>query len=110
MVLATNNGSLYVLSNFRDILLFASERYILEQVCQRQAFIGTIPGQQILQVKPNSGYLLDLSAFHFEPFRLSDPSVGSVRETVCEPFSIKVTPLQHAETKQCYCEGHGGQR
>lgn len=31
-ILATNNGSLYILTNFEDILIFASERYILSKL------------------------------------------------------------------------------
>jgi glutamine---fructose-6-phosphate transaminase (isomerizing) len=74
VVVATNNGSLYTLTNSADILLFASERYILERVAENERFRAAIGGYVIDHVKPNSGCIIDLAHFRIEPFSIGPES------------------------------------
>ena len=61
-VLASNTGSLYMaLSKNEKILVFASEKYILQQVLHNK-FLRSLFGENpIIQVKSGRGYLFDLN-------------------------------------------------
>ncbi len=70
-VIATNNGSLYVLTNQRDILLFASERHILERFISETRLRKKIGDFTLRQVQTNSAYVIDLLNFNVESFEIS---------------------------------------
>jgi glutamine---fructose-6-phosphate transaminase (isomerizing) len=72
LVLATNNGSLYVLSNFRDILLFASERYILERMMKECKLAQMVPGLEVIQVEAQTGYIISLRGMEASRFAVGD--------------------------------------
>ena len=73
-VLTTNNGSLYILSNFKDILIFASERFILSELIKERKLKKAIGTFELKQVKPRTGYILIYSDFSFRKFDYSDVS------------------------------------
>jgi len=73
-VAATNNGSLYILSNHKDILIFASERHILTSLAKKNRLRNLIGEFKINQVSPNTGYILEFNTFDLERFSLNNPS------------------------------------
>lgn len=93
MVLATNNGSLYILSNFKDILLFASEKHILESVIRKRKSNKTIPDCRVLQVKANTGYLIDLSSFNIKRFNIFDETVKAGASALEKEFTVNIKSI-----------------
>jgi glutamine---fructose-6-phosphate transaminase (isomerizing) len=79
LVLATNNGSLYILSNFKDVLMFASERYILESIVRAQHLNSRIRDLEVVQVTPNTGYVVHLGPLAVRRFDFCEGT------EVCEP-------------------------
>lgn len=72
LVLATNNGSLYTISNEKDILFFGSEHYIMRKF-EQNVGLDAIGEYQLKQIKPGQGLTIDLETFSFNEFSLSDP-------------------------------------
>jgi glucosamine--fructose-6-phosphate aminotransferase (isomerizing) len=71
-ILATNNGSLYVIHNNKDILFFASEQYILKKLNTKLKLESIIGEFEISQIKPNYGIKIDLTLFKVEKFNLKN--------------------------------------
>lgn len=72
-VMATNNGALYILSNGNDILCFASEFYILQQLIEHHPLKKQIEDDFFLeQVPSNSGWHLDIDSFGIHPFTFDE--------------------------------------
>lgn len=92
-VLASNNGSLYVLHNNKDILFFASEKYMLSQFVKK-VDLSVIGDFTIEQVNPNTGITINLNEFSIQPFSLLKPSLvdevkSDVNSLPIEQHSIK---------------------
>lgn len=67
----TNNGSLYILTNFKDIFIYASEKNILSDLVKRHMDIFS--GSFILkQVPANKGFLITYKDFSITEFDLTD--------------------------------------
>jgi glutamine---fructose-6-phosphate transaminase (isomerizing) len=69
LILATNNGSLYTLSNDENILFFASEQFMLLELAQR-VNLSQIGDYQIEQISANSGVIIDLARFSIRNYSL----------------------------------------
>jgi hypothetical protein len=93
-ILTTNNGSLYVMTNHRDLLVFGSEKYILREAGRDEKIRKTYPGCKIVQVKPNTGYLVDIPGFQIQHFTFDNTS-GNQRETELDipAFSVDTMTL-----------------
>jgi len=90
-ILSTNNGSLYILSNFKDILVFASEKYILSELIKDNKITEAIGSYELKQVKSCTGYILNYSDFQFNEFNYSSvhsKNEGSKRYN--KEFSINI--------------------
>ena len=75
IVLASNTGSLFMaLNQSEKILVFASEKYILQQILNFKLLRSMFIGKPITQVKAGQGYLLDLILSRIELFLLKDNS------------------------------------
>jgi glutamine---fructose-6-phosphate transaminase (isomerizing) len=78
LVLASNTGSLYMsLSENEKILVFASEKYILQQTLNHRLLRSRFAGKSITQVKAGQGCLLELDLSRKQMFLLKDRSVDS---------------------------------
>jgi glutamine---fructose-6-phosphate transaminase (isomerizing) len=62
-VLATNNGSLYVLHNNVDIIYFASERAMLKGLIKKMSLEEKIGDYDFFQLKSNSLFVIDIEKF-----------------------------------------------
>ena len=61
LLLATNNGSLYLCKNSEgNIYIFASERYILNRLIKQQKLQKFLGDYEILQVRPGTGYVINI--------------------------------------------------
>ena len=65
-ILATNNGSLYVLNNEKDIIYFASELYILKELSKKLSLNNKIGDFKIFQLKTNNLMSIDLNSFNYK--------------------------------------------
>ncbi len=77
LMLATNNGSLYFLTNERDFFMFASERYFLKKVSAKLRLDKSIGKYSIKPIFPGEGYRLDLKTLNLERFLLDSAPVVS---------------------------------
>jgi glutamine---fructose-6-phosphate transaminase (isomerizing) len=70
-LLASNTGSLYLCPG-RDnkMLVFASEKHILNELLKKDFIKELFDRRAIDQVKPGTGYLIDLNTLEREPFAL----------------------------------------
>lgn len=65
-VLATNNGSLYVLHNNKDIIYFASEGVMLKRLVKKMSLEKKIGDFELFQLKANQLLVLDTDDFVFD--------------------------------------------
>lgn len=91
LVLGTNNGSLYTLSNDQGLLFFASEQYPLTRLLSR---LGPLPGTSDLrQLVGGTGLLLDLRDFSLQPFQLDQAGAEAAASrpvTSHRPYAVHV--------------------
>lgn len=73
-VLATNNGSLYVLTDDKELLVFASERYILNEVLKHTSLKNKKDDYSITHIKTNTGLLINTKEFRLKYFNFNDES------------------------------------
>ena len=64
-VLATNNGSLYILHNNKDIIYFASERGMLNGLIEKMSLKDKIGTFKLFQLKANNVFTIDIKNFTF---------------------------------------------
>ena len=74
--LATNNGSLYTLTNGKDILYFASEFHIINEL-QKKIDFKKINDFEIKQVKSDTGIIINYKDFSLNNFSFSDAAFDS---------------------------------
>lgn len=92
--LFTNNGSLYSLKGDNEILLFASERYILEKFTSD--FNHSVDTSfSLSQVKPNTGLVIDFENWSVEEFALIPPegNVNKGETFISHKMSIDVNSI-----------------
>ena len=99
LVLATNNGSLYILSNFKDILLFASEKHILEIIKNKHKLYREADFK-VVQVKSNTGYLIDLKGFKIRHFGIYDDEYESSETINSESYSINLNSIKNGSNNK----------
>jgi glutamine---fructose-6-phosphate transaminase (isomerizing) len=73
-ILATNNGSLYYITDGYSFFLFASEYYYLRKLINSSCYKPFIHEAKIRQISANSGILLDLNTFQTEFYNNLKPS------------------------------------
>ena len=90
-ILVTNNGSLYTLTNDNnDLLIFASERFMLTELANKLSIKKIIGSYNIQQVKSKSGITIDLNKFNINKFNFSDITKDQQETLVKQKeFSIK---------------------
>lgn len=97
ILLATNTGSLYLATDKeQDFLIFASERYFLESLIQKE--FSKSKKITIKKIQPQSGLLINLDNFLITPFDLLDTKKHDslnykiIDKTIIEiPCGLKLT-------------------
>lgn len=74
-VLATNNGSLYYLTDQKSYIVFASEKYFLEKLKKRPTFKPFNSSQQVQQLLTNTGIIIDLNTLKIDLFDVGDSEI-----------------------------------
>ena len=92
-ILATNNGSLYVLHNNKDILFFASEEYIITKFISN-INISDIGDAIFSQVNSNSFINIDLDHFSIQTYSLSDKSAESNLSLSLKNKSVNIDNIE----------------
>lgn len=77
-ILATNNGSLYYATNYKDILIYGSERYIVDKVLENNNLLDEKLKTEHL--KSNTGIHINLEDFLFTDFNIQDDNVCKIIE------------------------------
>ena len=73
LLLSTNTGSLYICSDkTNSIFIFASEKYILSTLIQKNGLSKIFDSTSISQVKPGSGLVIHLKDLNKQYFSLND--------------------------------------
>ncbi len=92
-VLATNNGSLYTIHNNKDILFFASERFMLSEF-ERKTDLSRIGTFELKQIKPGNGIVISFgSKFNISEFALKGPFEQQKENFLERKKEIKVTSV-----------------
>lgn len=82
VVLATNNGSLYLgRAAGNKSLVFASERYILEMMLRERTVRSELGDCTIQHVRAGEAYLVELSDASLQPFMLAEPVGTAITAT-----------------------------
>jgi glutamine---fructose-6-phosphate transaminase (isomerizing) len=98
LVLATNTGSLYLsFSANKKILVFASEKYILQQILDNKLLNGMFASKSIMQVKAGQGYLIDFDLTKKQSFSLNEPSIENIKYAPLES-KVKIVQLFNQQT------------
>jgi len=88
-VVYTNNGSLYVLTNNKDIFIYGSENDILQRLIKnRSKFFDQ--SFTLHQVPANSGYLIQYKDFIVREFDLSNEVDYRLSQTTAEAYQIEI--------------------
>jgi glutamine---fructose-6-phosphate transaminase (isomerizing) len=70
-VLATNNGSLYYLTDENSFITFASEKYYLQQLKRESCYAAFSGGTEINQLPSESGLVVNMGTLHIDNFTIS---------------------------------------
>ena len=100
LAVATNNGSLYILTNRVGLFAFASEEYFLSVLAGKMNLTKN-NGYEILQVVPGKGFVLDLETFSLQDFIFtSDYKNSSAEETLKTPYRINVHTISDGRPRR----------
>lgn len=91
--LATNNGSLYTIHNNKDILFFASERFILSEF-ERKIDISQIGDYELKQITSNTGIIVDLDHFKINEFSFDQNFTDQLEPFTNTKYEIDVTAIK----------------
>ena len=98
VLLATNNGSLYLCTNeVKTALFFASEEYILQTFLKKERLEEKLGKMTIVQLRPGKGILIDLEDVSSQSFSLDSDEArpAEKRRSAFEIEEIEGTDLPH---------------
>jgi glutamine---fructose-6-phosphate transaminase (isomerizing) len=96
-ILATNNGSLYIIQNNKDVLFFASERFMLAEF-EKKIDLSVIGDYKIEQIEAYNGLVINLDQFSIHNFLLENKDESLVEDLNKGKYPINVTNI--ASTKE----------
>ena len=91
-VLATNNGSLYTIHNNKDILFFASERFMLSEF-EKKIDLSEIGHYEIKQIETNNGIIINLDEFRINEFVFGN-SIENIDSEIKEKYEIGISVIK----------------
>ncbi|HWR58539.1 MAG TPA: hypothetical protein VN328_06595, partial [Thermodesulfovibrionales bacterium] len=90
LAVATNNGSLYVLTDERDLFAFASEEYFLKRMTDKLN-LDAKDNLWIRQVAAGKGFVVDLEQFRLQEFSFTGEERKSIEQVKQRlPYQIEV--------------------
>jgi asparagine synthetase B (glutamine-hydrolysing) len=99
-VLATNNGSLYYLSNNNDFIVFASESHYLEELKKEVNSFSFVDKIATRQIKTNEGLIIDLSTLKIDSFNISQTKFNNAKIVLSQKFHIQKHLLENKASKK----------
>jgi len=96
--LATNNGSLYYISDNKTFITFASESYFLEKLKKEKSFQSIGFNQEIKQLEPNEALIIDINSLENCRFNYVK-STGNQKTERHEPYKISKYLLDNTDAK-----------
>ncbi len=88
-VLATNNGSLYTLTDNKDLIVFASERFIIEKLLNKSILKSKKEKFIIEQLESNTGLLINSETFEITHFDIiANNNVSTSTQTYSTEYEI----------------------
>ena len=99
LVLSTDNGSLYTLSNYKDLLCFASEYYPLASAAERFG-LSNDDGYRVEQVSARSGLVIGLDEFDLASFEFDGEDNAASWPERREGHAIEVQSVQGVEPQK----------
>jgi glutamine---fructose-6-phosphate transaminase (isomerizing) len=101
LILATNNGSIYYLSDSKSYFIFASEEHFLKKLRNQYSFKVFTKDNIIKQISPNKGIILNLRDLKVDPFTIT----GDNQETLLQvksqySFNVQRFIIDNATTKK----------
>jgi glucosamine--fructose-6-phosphate aminotransferase (isomerizing) len=98
-VLATNNGSLYYVTDNSGYIVFASEKYILEKLKSNTYFIGSDHKRTIQQMLPDQGIIINLSTLKINHFDRTSTDRILDNQTLLQPYHLEKHLLENKSSK-----------
>lgn len=93
LLLYTNVGSLYYLSSEgKGQIIFASEKFILEKLIEREKLQSFFRAEKIQQLCPRCGMIVDLSDTSMKKFRYGDSDKGKNVKKGDEKVILRMIP------------------
>ena len=92
IILATNNGSLYIVSNNKDILFFASEKHILDKLIKKNN-LNKIDDIKLSKINPNTGLSIDLNDFSINEFGLLSKGEIFENQKFDKQYTVKINSI-----------------
>lgn len=98
-VLATNNGSLYYITDIENYIIFASESYFLEKLRKEKCFKPFNKGNEIRQLPANRGLVVNLSQLTIDHFYIP-LSISKIPVIKTPTFNIQKHLLDNETDKK----------
>lgn len=99
LFIATNNGSLYTLTNKHGLFIFASEEYYLRQLANTM-HLDTNNDVTIQQVMPGQGLVLDLDNFQLQKFSFDSDTKKPRAHSNMVPYRIAVKLISNGKPQR----------
>jgi len=87
-LLATNNGSLYYITDNESFITFASEGYFLERLKKTPVFAAFDASSGVKQLTSNNGLVIKMSTLEINHFEIPD-NTNAVPISKLKPLSLK---------------------
>jgi asparagine synthetase B (glutamine-hydrolysing) len=98
-LLATNNGSLYYITDSASFIIFSSESHYLRTILG-DPFLKSFPGHgEICQLKANQGMLIGLADLNIRNFDITIEPDEPVRESFTAPYEIHKQILENTSSR-----------
>ncbi len=99
LLLATNTGSLFFVTNERKTFLaFASERFILQRLLESAGVQDTLGVCAIEQIRAGNGLVVDLANVEMHSFNSLGGPVGDAPERKLELATKKIAIVEHTKS------------
>jgi len=98
-VLATNNGSLYYISDDENYILFASEGYFLEKLRKEQCFNELVEEATIRQIEADKGLIINLKTLEINHFSISQNTHFVPNTILSQPYTLHKQLLENKSSK-----------
>lgn len=98
-VFATNNGSLYFVTDRDSYFLFASESHFLQQLIKEKSFSAFSGHANVEQVTANQGLAVNMSDLSVRQFSFLDQPGELPSATSCRPLEISLHPVENKNAR-----------